>query len=326
MSLFSIAHEELKKSHEALINAVGQHLSPDNTSSATTEPLLSTNRTPDLYLGLTRANAAIRFPHIALWDQQDYKKVKKVKKAGGDVLHVGQHKPVRGSARMNEGENVMLDFVELDDGTIVDGNTAKLIRDELRSVYNELKKKDLLPKTWGAIGITARTFVFSHIYAKFPYLRLCHNDWKIIAIAGPGLSQWWNAENKRLLRRDGMAIKTENGVAMKTEEGKPEPEPEDANANANKRKAPDSPSTDEPVPKRQQVTNPSPYATPLGLHMTSAFPPSTSPPNTPRPSSSLAAFVTHLSPHSPTDFTVTLHLETTGGSLPDLMHFSDLPI
>lgn len=335
MSLFSIAHEELKKSHEALINAVGQRLSPDNvpsTSSATSESLSSTKCAPDLYLGLTQVNAAIRFPHIALWDQQDYKKAKKVKKAGGDVLHVGQRKPVRGSARMNEGENVMLDFIELDDGTIVDGNTAKLIRDELRSVYNELKKKDLLPKTWGAIGITARTFVFSHIYAKFPYLLLCHNDWKIIAIAGPVLSQWWNAENKRLSRRDGLAIKTEDGVAMKTEEGKREAEDANTNtnANANKRRAPDSPSTDEPVSKRQQVTNPSPYATPLGLHTTSTLPPSTSPPNlnTPKPSSSssLAATATHPL-HSPTDFTGTVlsvHLETTGGSLPDLMHLSDI--
>jgi hypothetical protein len=57
---------------------------------------------------------------------------------------------------------------------------------------------------------------------------------------------------------------------MKTEEGKREAEDTNTNtnANANKRRAPDSPSTDEPVSKRQQVTNPSPYATPLGLHTT----------------------------------------------------------
>ncbi|KAF8970387.1 hypothetical protein BDZ97DRAFT_1951671 [Flammula alnicola] len=225
-SKLCIAHTELEKSHKALIKAVGQRLSPDNVPSVSpaASELSSASRTPDLYLGLTRANAAARFPSIALWDQQDYKKAKKVKRDSGDILRVGESKPLRGSARMNEGENVMLDFIELDNGTIVDGNTAKVIRDELRSVYNELRKKDLLPKTWGAIGITARTFVFSHIYAKFPYLLLCHNDWKIIAIAGPVLSQWWNAENKRLSRRDGVAIKTE-------EDRKPQVK----NANVNKR-------------------------------------------------------------------------------------------
>lgn len=146
---------------------------------------------------------------------------------------------------MNEGENVMQDFIELNDGTITNGTTAKLIRDELRSVYNELRKKDLLSKTWGSIGITARNFVFAHLYSKFPYLLLCHNDWKMIAIAGPALSQWWNAENKRSSRRDGVAVKIE-------QDSKPADSEVVPLVSVNKRKAPDSPSDDEPVMTRKR--------------------------------------------------------------------------
>lgn len=106
---------------------------------------------------------------------------------------------------MNEGKNDMLDLVELEDGMIIDGTIAKLVCEELRVIYNELKKKDdnkiapsnpviMLPKSWGLIGINNRDFVYMHIYTKFPYLLLCFNNWKVIAIAGPVLSQWWNAE------------------------------------------------------------------------------------------------------------------------------------
>jgi hypothetical protein len=156
---------------------------------------------------------------------------------------------------MNEGENVMLDFVELDNGTIADGITAKLIRDELRSIYNELRKKDLLSRTWGSIGITARNFIFKHLYAKYPYLLLCHNDWKVIAIAGPVLSQWWNAENKRLSRRDGAAVKIEQDLKPAVVDG-------EVVVNVNKRKAPDSPDDDEPVMKQSRSSR-SPVRVPV---------------------------------------------------------------
>ena len=198
--------------------------------------LPSTSGIPSAYIRLTRIDAKDRFPSIVFWDQRDYKEYKNTKKAKSDVLLVDKGKALRGSSRMNEGENVMLDFIELDDGTIADRITAKLIRDELRSIYNELRKKDLLSRTWGSIGITARNFIFAHLYAKFPYLLLCHNDWKVIAIAGPVLSQWWNAENKRLLRRDGVAVKIEQDL-------KPADGPEVV-VNVNKRKAPDSPGDD----------------------------------------------------------------------------------
>lgn len=195
---------------------------------------------PSAYTGITRVNAKDRFPSIAFWDQSDYKNQKDAKKAQSDILVVNKGKALRGSSRMNDGENVMLDFVELEDGTIVDGSAAKLIREELRIIYNELKKRDMLPKSWGLIGINARNFVYTHIYAKFPYLLLCFNDWKVIAIAGPVLSQWWNAEKKRL--SSAVKVKIEKDLKPTAE----------VLADVDKRKAPDSAGDDSEKTKRQR--------------------------------------------------------------------------
>ncbi|KAF8166501.1 hypothetical protein BJ912DRAFT_1092472 [Pholiota molesta] len=240
-SKLRIAHAELKTSHDALVGAIGHRLDspalPALPTTVTLDLSAPAIRVPDAYLGLTPENAASRFPKITLWHQNDYKIVKQGKKDSADILQVGKAKPLRGRARMNEGENVTLGFVELENGTIIDGDTAGFIREELRSVYHELKAKGMLPKTWGSIGVTARSFVLSHMYSKFPYLLLCHNDWKVIAIAGPILSQWWNAENKRSKK----IIKTENAVEVKVET---------TIADTRKRDATESPSDDEPVAKR----------------------------------------------------------------------------
>lgn len=152
---------------------------------------------------------------------------------------------------MKEGENVMMDFVELEDGKIIDGLTAKLIRDELRSTCHELHKKELLSRNWTSIGITARSFVFAHIYAKFPYLMLCHNDWKINSIVGPIVSQWWVAEDKRVAKRTGVPVKA---VRIKKEKDI-----------LPKRSSSASPSPNDPPSKRQRLSDApsSPLAPPL---------------------------------------------------------------
>ena len=246
MISFRIAHTALEKSHEALITVVGQRLSSDNTSDDRAAAPLQINQVPDAYVGLTREDTSARFPRIAFWDQKDFKKSKENQNSNNDVARAGESKPARGSARMKEGENVMMDFVELEDGKIVDGLTAKLIRDELRAICHELHKKELLSRNWSSIGITARSFVFAHIYAKFPYLMLCHNDWKVHAIVGPIVSQWWVAEDKRIAKRTGVPlrsvrVKIEKDIGIKHS----------------------SPDVHAPSPKRQRTTDPALLSLPL---------------------------------------------------------------
>lgn len=208
------------------------------------------SRIPNAYVGLTRDDASVRFPGITFWDCKDFKKAKENQNIDNDAARAGESKPARGSVRMKEGENVMMDFVELEDGKIIDGLTAKLIRDELRSTCHELHKKDLLSRNWTSIGITARSFVFAHIYAKFPYLMLCHNDWKVNAIVGPIISQWWVAEDKRVAKRTRVPLKS---VRVKIEKDvcpkRSSPDSESPNANA-------------PSPKRQRLMVAAPLSPP----------------------------------------------------------------
>ncbi len=77
------------------------------------------------------------------------------------------------------------DFIETENGTIVSADTARSIRNLARSVLIEMDTHPVmqLPKKWGQVGVTERKFFIREMYAKFPILWLCHDDWKVLLIA-----------------------------------------------------------------------------------------------------------------------------------------------
>lgn len=187
------------EAHNSLTAAVGEKLgrkdtTPRPTSSAASIPDPNVS-IPSQYLGLNKANAAQRFPNIKFWTQQDYNARLKSKKVNSDVIDVDKPKPLRGSSRKNEGENVSMDYIEQEDGSIIDGHATSAIRDYLRLVFNEMGSR--IPEKWSLIGISERQYVFSQLYKQFPYLLLCLDEWKPVYLAGRALSSYHATLKKR---------------------------------------------------------------------------------------------------------------------------------
>ncbi|KAF8971771.1 hypothetical protein BDZ97DRAFT_1753026 [Flammula alnicola] len=179
------------------------------------------------------------FPHLKFWFRRLYNLHLREKKKAKAVLNPNSGKAARGGARLAEtGENVATDYIETEDGEIVDGPTAASIRLRLRNIFNEMSKPQnsmALPNTWSDAGVTEREYLLRELYKDFPYIRLCDDDWKAILLAGTNLTAYHN----RKKRRDkAITVKQEAGV--KTEACPP---PEDLGRLANDDDEPADPIT-----------------------------------------------------------------------------------
>ena len=180
--------------HENMMKTLGDRL------NGVTQANPASTTTVTEYQDITRQNAKARYPNIKFWTKAEYSELGKEKKHRSDILEVEKGKPLRGNARMKDGENVMMDFVELEDGTVVDGITAAGIRSHMAAIFNEMAASNRLPETWLKIGLLDREYVFSHLYKAFPYLQLCLEHWKAKEIGSRALSTWKNTEKKRVAR------------------------------------------------------------------------------------------------------------------------------
>lgn len=93
----------------------------------------------------------------------------------------------------------MNDFIELEDGTIVDGTTVESIRARFRDVFAEQKTtvermQETMPESWGQASVTFKKFLIREVYEQFPYMRWCDNDWKVHYLATRVYSNWIKAQ------------------------------------------------------------------------------------------------------------------------------------
>ena len=116
-------------------------------------PASTTMATVTEYQDITRQNAKTHYPNIRYWTKADYSELGKEKKHKSDILEVEKGKPLCGNAWMKDGENVMMDFVELEDGMVVDGITAAVIQSHMAAIFNEMAALQWLPETWSKIGL-----------------------------------------------------------------------------------------------------------------------------------------------------------------------------
>ena len=112
-------------------------------------PLSTTTRT-DATVNLSQRN----FPKLRFWFKRDYTKFTADKKSSDGITGLNQGTKPRGRVRLSENENVMNDFIELEDGTVVDGTTAESIRARFRDVFAEQKGAverihEAMPESWG---------------------------------------------------------------------------------------------------------------------------------------------------------------------------------
>jgi hypothetical protein len=145
------------------------------------------------------------FPDVLFWFKRDSVNVIKARKSDDGITGLNQGARPRGRVRLSENENVMNDFIELEDGTIVDGTTAESIRARFRDVFMELKmtverNQETMPGSWGQASVTFKKFLIKEVYERFPYMRWCDNDWKVHFLATRVYSNWLKAQRAKEAR------------------------------------------------------------------------------------------------------------------------------
>jgi hypothetical protein len=152
-------------------------------------PSVSPPEAPAPYVHVNSNPIQRDYPGIQFWFKREYTQAVKIKKSNDGVTAVHQEANSRGRTRLSEGNvNVMCDFIELQDGTVVDGVTAEHIRARLRDTFAEqkisaMRMQETVPKTWGEASAGFKKFLIKEVYDHFPYMRLCDNNWKVHYLA-----------------------------------------------------------------------------------------------------------------------------------------------
>jgi hypothetical protein len=141
------------------------------------------------------------FPAIKFWRQRDYTQYLNSKKRSRGIVDPTIAPYRRGGTRLAaSNENVATDYIELEDGQVVEGDKAANIRKRVRDIFKEMNSstKMVLPKTWSEAGITERNFFLQELYKDYPYIAFCDDDWKAIFLASRTLSAFHNSLRRKI--------------------------------------------------------------------------------------------------------------------------------
>ena len=188
-----------RSNHQSLLAEVKEALTAHSPPTVlSTIPSTSIAAAPVTTSGVDSTTLQNNYPDVKFWTQRAYKNYLGEKKS---IFEPGQDvRSLRGSGRLSKtGENVACDYIEMEDGKAVSGDTAAQIRKFCSSVFKTIKNTPTmtLPSNWSAIGITERQFVQANLYQQYPYLRLCEDNWKVTYLASRVLTSMHAAEKKR---------------------------------------------------------------------------------------------------------------------------------
>ena len=110
----------------------------------------------------------------------------------------------RGKHRAAQGINVTMKYVELEDGTVVDGFRASEIRRYARSLWVQMALDDKLPATWSDADATSLATYNESMAQRFIELRFCAVDWKANLVATDNYPSWhhnWLKKKKKENKR-----------------------------------------------------------------------------------------------------------------------------
>ena len=82
-------------------------------------------------------------------------------------------------------------YVELEDGTVINGDRAGDIRKFARSIWVSFSKKGSPPSKWGQADIEMRKTYSREMGLRFPELTYCDLDWKAEQIAIDNYPSWY---------------------------------------------------------------------------------------------------------------------------------------
>jgi hypothetical protein len=148
------------------------------------------------------------YPKIRFWTRQDWNSAAQVPvlevDEEGEVFpeldeeEEGSKEPspspgpacARGRHRAAKGINVTMKYIELEDGTVIDGYRAAEIRRYARSLWVQMALDDKLPATWSDGDATSLATYNESMAKRFVELRFCAADWKASLVAIDNYPSW----------------------------------------------------------------------------------------------------------------------------------------
>ena len=127
------------------------------------------------------------YPRVKYWDKNVWKSVAGNRK---NTSELQIKTSCRGGTRSSKGENVMMLYIEDENGVPVDGTITGGMRELARSIWRSLYERGLAPETWGQATKDIRDEYFREMESEYHVLRLCDNHWKANALATAIYSQW----------------------------------------------------------------------------------------------------------------------------------------
>lgn len=113
--------------------------------------------------------------------------------------------PKRGQKRSAAGINVRMRYIQVEDGTVIDGHRAQEIRNHARAIFVGFAHDGKFFPSWGDSDAKSRKIFYMELTSRFPELRLCDLDWKADQIATdtfPGWKITWLKKQNKLKREN----------------------------------------------------------------------------------------------------------------------------
>jgi hypothetical protein len=158
-------------------NSLLKRVSPISSSHQNNAQIISPPATP-----LSREN----YPNIRFWMKRQWNEYSDDKVTD---IHAGSH--TRGRGRAAQGINVTMCYVELEDGTVINGDRAGEIRKFARCIWVSFSKKGTPPSKWGQADFEMRKTYCREMGHRFPELTYCELDWKADQIAIDNYPSWY---------------------------------------------------------------------------------------------------------------------------------------
>jgi hypothetical protein len=134
------------------------------------------------------------YPHVKYWTKSDWRKSENFRKDTSELETKGTG---RGASRSSKGENVMMLYIEDENGSPVCGTLASEIRDLARSIWRGFYMRGVAPEKWGDASKEVRDEFCYEMESKFGVLRYCDNHWKVHTLATSIYSQWYRSFDKK---------------------------------------------------------------------------------------------------------------------------------
>lgn len=182
------ANQKLIDTQSVLMSMVSEHATKrrhevDDYDSSSPPASDATKEIPKPH-----AYSRSQFPLVKYWEKQVWTSQENRIKNASQVDSKGG---ARGSKRLSGGENVMMQFVELEDGTPVSGHEASAMREHARAIFGDLDEIGKAPAKWGNASGDARKRYIQEMEGRWEVLKYCEFNWKATKIATLCYPHWY---------------------------------------------------------------------------------------------------------------------------------------